>query len=89
MHRGKIILLDSLASLLLGFGIAMPLGWIGLIAWFANTENRSWFISGPPPLSHMGGGPFMLMVTVFIFMVSSILVGASIAIKYYFWKQLP
>lgn len=85
----KRILLDSIASLLFGFGVlgvASPF----LLWWFihGDYDRYIWIIHGPSPFSSFGSGPFQGGMYIGLLLCGGILIALSLLLKGYIWKGL-
>lgn len=70
------------SHLLLGLGFTLIIS-PAILYWFihGNYERYIWILNGPYPLSHFGGGPFQLLMSVGLFIVGIGLIVISIILK--------
>lgn len=85
----KEILLDSIASILLGLG-ALGIGSPFLLWWFihGDYDRYIWIIHGPSPFSSFGSGPFQGDMYILLLLCGGIFVTISLLLKGFIWKEL-
>jgi hypothetical protein len=80
----KLLLLDALASILLGWGIVFVVSPVWLI-WFihGDYERYLWIINGPFPFSQFGSGPFQLFMFIFLVLSGILMISVGIILRWY------
>jgi hypothetical protein len=82
------LLLDFISSLLIGLGVIAAFSPFALYWWIHADYNRyTWIIQGPYPYSNFGGGPFQMVLGLWLTGLAVLLLSAGGFLKWLMWRH--